>query len=100
MSPDIYGPGDNDYGRKPLTIPDRFPSEVTGFPGSLRDWFAGMASESDACLPTRAEEVAEMLGLTRNEYCKDVCGNYRRALAICKYKYADAMLTERNKSDE
>lgn len=67
---------------------------------ALRDWFAGMASESDACLPTRAEEVAEMLGLTWNEYCKDVCGNYRRALAICKYKYADAMLAERSKNDD
>ena len=54
------------------------------FPGmTLRDWFAGRALEGDLANPAEGPWTAEQA----------------RTLAYRCYKFADAMLTERNKPD-
>lgn len=64
---------------------------------SLRDYFSAHAPQEELAIPGTAQDCANRLGITVQEYAKDY-GAWYRILAQEKYRYADAMLAEREKA--
>lgn len=62
---------------------------------SLRNWFAGTAAHDDLDIPQTVEDCAAMLGI--DKYVNTI--HYPRLISMARYRYADAMLAEREKEE-
>lgn len=75
-----------------------YPAEAGHYHSGLtkREAFALAAPQEDIAdaLPDGLSEYARLLGVSRDEYSKDVAGNYFRVIALIRFKWADAMLAE------
>ena len=82
----IYVDGSNDYSYEPND----------GM--TLRDWFAGQASENDveAFAPQTVGEAAKLLGIEVNQYRAE----HSQIIRVrAKFAYADAMLAARARKE-
>lgn len=70
---------------------------VVQFPGSLRDWFAVTATDSDLRDPT-IPECVKLLGIETYEYRAQL--HWHKVRALLRYQYADAMLAEHAKEQK
>ena len=64
---------------------------------TLRDYFAAAVQKTNLCLPGTNRDCANALGITDEEFNTDPLGNWYKIVARERYRYADAMIAEKEK---